>query len=97
MNHAVPRLRMNLGGHDVPEEKIVSRYWRSLDLLMDAVRHTSRAYLFDNSRHGRERLWVAEITGGHDLEIKCDPMPLWFQKAVWEKARLDALESCILP
>ena len=91
INVARVKARVNLGGHDVPEGKIVSRYWRSLDLLMDAVRHTNQAYLFDNSRHGRERLWVAEITGGHDLEIKCDPMPLWFQKAVWEKARLDAL------
>ena len=32
-----------------------------------------------------ERLWVAEITDGTELELKCDPMPLWFQKAVWDK------------
>jgi alkanesulfonate monooxygenase SsuD/methylene tetrahydromethanopterin reductase-like flavin-dependent oxidoreductase (luciferase family) len=37
-------------------------------------------YLGDVSRHS-----VAEITDGHDLELKCDPMPRWFQKAVWEK------------
>ena len=81
------KARVNLGGHDVPEDKIVSRYHRSLGLLLTAIGHTHRAYLFDNSRPGGERLSVAEITAGHDLELKCDPMPRWFQKAVWEKIR----------
>lgn len=85
INVARVRARVSLGGHDVPEAKITQRYQRSLDLLMAAVKFTNRAYLFDNSRHGGERLWVAEITGGHDLELKCDPMPLWFQQAVWNK------------
>ncbi len=87
INVARVQARVNLGGHDVPEDKIVSRYARSLDLLLEAVKHTNRAYLFDNSREGSERLWVAEIIGGKELELKCDPMPLWFQKSVWEKIR----------
>ena len=85
INVARVKARVNLGGHDVPEDKIVSRYARSLDLLLAAVKHTHRAYLFDNSRQGAEHLWVAEITDAKELEVKCDPMPLWFQKAVWEK------------
>ena len=85
INVARGKARVNLGGHDVPEEKIVSRYARSLDLLLEAVKHTNRAYLFDNSRQGTEHLWVAEITDARELELKCDPMPLWFQKTVWEK------------
>lgn len=87
INVARVKARVNMGGHDVPEDKIVSRYARSLDLLMGAVKHSHRAYLFDNSRQGSERLWVAEITEDHDLELKCDPMPRWFQKAVWEKVQ----------
>ncbi|WP_395747592.1 hypothetical protein [Prosthecobacter sp.] len=85
INVARVKARVNLGGHDVPEDKIISRYARSLSLLLEAVKHTNRAYLFDNSRAGGERLWVAEITNGSDLELKCDPMPRWFQQAVWEK------------
>ena len=85
INVARVKARVNLGGHDVPEDKIVSRYARSLDLVLEAVKHTNRAYLFDNSRHGGDHLWVAEITDGHDLELKCDPMPWWFQKAIWDK------------
>lgn len=85
INVARVKARVNLGGHDVPEDKIVSRYARSLDLLLPAVKHTYRAYLFDNSRHGGDHLWVAEITNGQDLVLLCDPMPRWFQKAVWSK------------
>ncbi|MEI7912909.1 MAG: zeta toxin family protein, partial [Verrucomicrobiota bacterium] len=85
INVARVKSRVHLGGHDVPEDKIVSRYTRSLDLLLDAVRHTNRAFVFDNSRDGSDHLWVAEITDGTDLEMKCDPMPAWFQRAVWDK------------
>ncbi len=77
--------RVQLGGHDVPVDKIVSRYIRSLDLLLPAIRRSNRAYLFDNSRHAGEQLWIAEITEGRNLETKCSPLPLWFQSAVWEK------------
>jgi predicted ABC-type ATPase len=38
------RTRANLGGHDVPTDRTQKRYHRSLDLLMDAIRHASRAY-----------------------------------------------------
>ncbi len=85
INVARVKARVSLGGHDVPEEKIVTRYGRSLDLLMDAIRHSNRAYLFDNSREGGEHLWVAEITDGRDLEVKCDQLPMWFQRSVWNK------------
>lgn len=43
INVARVKARVNLGGHDVPEDKIVSRYARSLDLLLPAVKHTHRA------------------------------------------------------
>jgi len=77
--------RVALGGHPVPEDKIASRYQRSLDLLMEAIRHTDRAYVFDNSAHHQERTWLAEITDGRVLEMKTDRMPAWFKRAVWDK------------
>jgi predicted ABC-type ATPase len=80
------RNRVALGGHPVPEDKIASRYYRSLDLLMDAIRHTDRAYIFDNSAHDQERTWLAEITDGRSLEMKTDRMPAWFKRAVWDKS-----------
>ena len=41
--------RVKQGGHPVPEDKIVNRYHRSLELLLDAIRHANRASILDNS------------------------------------------------
>lgn len=75
--------RIKMGGHSVPPKKIVSRYYRSLELLMEAVTYANRAYIFDNS--GYERLLLAEVTNGKSLEMKSDWMPDWFKKALWDK------------
>ena len=81
------RNRVKLGGHAVPEDRIEKRYHRSLDLLMDAVRHTNRAYIFDNSGDNADRkhTWLAEITDGRTLEIKTDRIPSWFKRVVLDK------------
>jgi predicted ABC-type ATPase len=79
------RLRVRQGGHDVPEGKIVSRYYRSLELLLPAIRHTDRAYIFDNSGHNKDRTWLAEITNGETLQLKTDRIPAWFKRAVLDK------------
>ncbi|MGZ8236506.1 MAG: zeta toxin family protein [Methylobacter sp.] len=55
--------RVKLGGHPVPQDKIIARYYRSLDLLADAVRYSDRAYIFDNSFHAK--VWLAEVTDGN--------------------------------
>ena len=77
------RYRVSMGGHAVPEDKIISRYQRSLNLLIDAVRVTNRAYIFDNSTH--EHIWLAEITNGSVLEMKTNQMPAWFKNSLWDK------------
>jgi predicted ABC-type ATPase len=77
------RNRVRLGGHDVPEDKIISRYGRSLGLLSEAIRHTNRAYIFDNSKY--KQIWLAEVTDGKVLEMKTDRMPVWFRNSVWDR------------
>lgn len=77
------RNRVLNGGHPVPEDKIISRYHRSLELLPAAVEQSSRAYVFDNSTH--ERTWIAEITDGNDMELQTDQMPHWFRSALWDQ------------
>jgi len=77
------KLREKMGGHSVPEDKIVNRYYRSLDLLHIAIQNTDRSYIFDNSSH--EHIWIAEITNGKTLEMKANWMPQWFQRALWDK------------
>lgn len=50
---------------------------------MEVLRHTDRAYVFDNS--SRQPLWIAEVTGGEVVEVKVERIPRWFEKAVWSK------------
>jgi predicted ABC-type ATPase len=76
------RNRVSLGGHTVPEDKIISRYYRSLELLPAAVRATDRAYIFDNSGGKGAHTWLAEVTDGKSLELKVNLVPGWFKKAV---------------
>lgn len=81
------KYRVKMGGHSVPEDKIVTRYERSLDLLAQAIQFTNRAYIFDNSTH--EHIWLAEITDGHLMEMKTDYVPAWFKKALGDKLNLN--------
>jgi predicted ABC-type ATPase len=83
------RNRVKLGGHDVPTDRIEKRYYRSLDLLMDAIRHTNRAYIFDNSGDSTDgkQTWIAEITESKKLELKTDKVPSWFKRAVLDKIK----------
>jgi predicted ABC-type ATPase len=79
--------RVKLNGHDVPPDLVEKRYYRSLDLLVSAIRHTDRAYIFDNSTENADRThaWLAEITEGCTMELKADQIPAWFRRAVLEK------------
>jgi len=74
--------RVAEGGHDVPEEKIVTRYYRSLNLLCNAIRLTHRAFFFDTSEE--ETWYFAEATDGTKIELKSNEMPSWFQ-AIWDQ------------
>jgi predicted ABC-type ATPase len=73
------KTRTALGGHDVPEEKIVERYTRCLELVGKALCHAYRAFLFDNS--GSESIWLAQVRpdGKLQLEVAADALPIWFR------------------
>ncbi len=77
--------RVAEGGHSVPDDKVVSSYHRSLELLMPAIWQTDRAYVFDNSVDGQERTWLAEITNGTTLVMKESSVPAWFKRAVLDR------------
>lgn len=81
------RSRVALGGHPVPEDKIFKRYHRSLGLLRQAVSHSNRAYIFDNSGNEQDHTWVAEITDGKTFEIKSDLVPAWVVKVLMSPAQ----------
>ena len=75
--------RVKSGGHNVPKEKIISRYYRSLENLKYAISFTNRAYIFDNSTH--TKTFLAEITNASEMDIKVDKVPVWFDKYILKK------------
>ena len=78
INIARVKQRVEAGGHNVPENKIIDRYTRSLNNLSKAIKQSDRAYLFDNS--GDASVWVCEITDGQTIEYKQDAIPSWLYK-----------------
>lgn len=87
VNVARVQERVQKNGHYVPENKILSRYKKSLDQLKDMVSLCHRAYFFDNS--SLEMTLIAE-TSQNDL-LKVDQKrysslkPIWFQENILEK------------
>ena len=79
------KVRVAKSGHPVPEKKIIDRYYRSLDLLFDAIKMSDRAFLFDNS--GKHYELVAQITNGKHVEITDYDkiIPNWFIKYIFNK------------
>ncbi len=61
------RLRVKRGGHDVPEERVVSRFFRSLSQLPWFLEAAHRAYIFDNS--GASPKLVAAKQGDGDIAL----------------------------
>ena len=84
INIARVQYRVSMGGHAVPEQKIVERYYRSINLLMQAVDASDRTYLFDNSSNGENAAFLAEIQSAEILKINPDvqQLPWWFAEKV---------------
>ena len=70
------------GGHNVPAEKIVSRYSRSLENMSMAIPYLSRAFFFDNSR--AEMLYLACYSeeGGFQYQVPECELPKWLKAAL---------------
>lgn len=78
--------RVTSGGHNVPVEKIMDRYHRSLKHLYDMSMLCDRVYYFDNSN---DLELFAEKSESNLLKIKAERynhlQPVWFQDYVLDK------------
>lgn len=78
--------RVALGGHPVPKDKIIARYYRALDNLAAAVAASDRAYLWDNSVSGqRARCFAQYDARGGGFTLTADWQPQWFQTYILDK------------
>jgi predicted ABC-type ATPase len=71
--------RVQKGGHYVGDDKVDSRYFKTLSILYPALEHCHRAYFFDNSYI--EPVLIAEMYDSK-LIIRTDDIPSWFVKYV---------------
>ncbi|PUV24045.1 hypothetical protein [Sphingobacterium athyrii] len=77
-------IRKEKGGHGVPKDKIVDRYYRTLTNLLSAIKACEKAYLFDNS--GETMVLIAEVLhGGITILLPENKFPNWFIKYVVNK------------
>ena len=59
--------RVSQGGHDVPKDKIITRYHRAMDLFKDVLEVADTAYVYDNSE--QYKLSLAKVNGEVYLPI----------------------------
>jgi predicted ABC-type ATPase len=84
INKFYVKARKAKGGHDVPSDKIESRYYRSLELLHDACQIPYQVFFFDNSEEGQDFKMFAhfkQVNGKKKWDaIKKGQVPSWFTK-----------------
>jgi predicted ABC-type ATPase len=71
-------VRVSQGGHDVPDEKLRSRFPRTAANLQKAVSRLPHVLIFDNSDLSRPYCLVAVFEHG-ELSHLSQPVPAWLQ------------------
>lgn len=87
------RLRVSQNGHDVPVDRIRSRYVRSLDLLFPAAQLAYQAYFFDNSGESSRLFAHFKVEHGKKTwdPIDTADLPEWFLEYYFEKVSGDTI------
>lgn len=83
--------RVALGGHDVPESKIHSRYHLSINNLVNGLAWADRGYVFDNSVDSRDARLVmrteqgklAKLYPGGEVPRWCDEVLATIEVSPW--------------
>jgi len=78
-------MRVLQGGHDVPTEKLRTRYPRTLRNLAAAVRDLPHVLVFDNSDLAHPFRKVAAFEAGRMVE-RHPPVPRWVPRGARERA-----------
>ena len=74
-------MRVSQGGPDVPEEKIIARYPRTMANLQKAIRDLPHVEVYDNSELHRPFRRIAEFAQGR-RKFLAKHLPLWFRSVV---------------
>ncbi len=72
-------MRVSQGGHDVPTEKLIQRYPRTLANLAFALRDLPCVLVFDNDDLKHPFRQVAAYANGQAAQLQ-EPIPAWFKR-----------------
>ncbi len=81
--------RVMQGGHSVPIEKIISRYFKSLDLAAQVLPYVSLAHFFDNTPDLSASKVVMEATPLQRSASLIKEAPLWMAGVLDQMHQLD--------
>lgn len=79
--------RVAIGGHDVPLDKIESRYARTLENLKSAVPIVHTTWIYDNSSFDAPFRMLARFHHGQIVERRSGRMPAWTRGIIPAKRR----------
>ena len=74
--------RVMEGGHDVPINKIISRYQKSIVNCKRCAVLANRIYVYDNSIDDAEARLLFRMTDGQPFKRYTDDIPLWAQTII---------------
>lgn len=76
-SHARVALRVTRGGHDVPTDKLLARYLRTLNNLARTLQDLPCVLVYNNSDLARPYRFVAEYRDAGTARV-ADELPAWF-------------------
>ena len=87
INYQRIKNRVETGGHDVPNEKINERYYRTMNNLFTAFKLSDRAYLFDNTSEKSNNSYNFFVEKKRDniYLTNSNFVPQWFDEFVLKR------------
>jgi predicted ABC-type ATPase len=80
--------RASRGGHGVPEDKIIARYKRSMDLMFDVLMVAHNAVVYDNSDDAPE----VTFSKNNGSIYRCFKRVAWVESYLLEKAAVQGIQ-----
>lgn len=79
-------MRVTQGGHDVPTEKLVARFPRTLENLKKGLQTLPQVFVFDNEDLSNPYRQIALFRHGKAVHLS-EPLPDWMKEIVKQLAR----------
>lgn len=76
-------MRVSQGGHDVPADKLITRYPRTLANLQTAIRELPSVWVFDNDDLRDPYREIAVFENGHRIFLE-NSLPKWLRPILKE-------------